>query len=129
MEIRNSTGQLDFSRITPELIAELDEPRQNALLALMKANESKEAAIARRNAATKRLADAITDEAIKREIAEDASSPVPLAPMIREFENKQGRPATPSELLALKERQQITVRGLREAEARRAVVAAYNASH
>ena len=66
VELRSGTGALDFSLVTDEIISSMDEPCQLALLALMKANEAKEAAVARRNAATRRVNDAIADEEVKR---------------------------------------------------------------
>lgn len=128
IELRNSTGALDFSRITPQIIEALDEPQQRALLALMHATEAKEAATVRRNAATRRVNDAIADEDVKRAAHEDASSPLPFAPVSAKLEAELGRDLRPHEVLELREKHAARVRAIKEQAARQAVVAAYNKS-
>lgn len=127
IEFRNSSGALDFARITPEIISALDEPRQQSLLALMKAAETKDAAVARKNAATKRVYDAIADEEVKRVAHEDASSPIPfVAPKIENFGTKAQFDAAMHEA---RTNHALRVRALREADARKAAIDAYNSSH
>jgi hypothetical protein len=127
-ELRNSTGALDFSRVTPEIIQSLDTPRQEALLALMKATEAKEAAIARKNAATKRVFEAVENEDLKRQAHEDASSPVPFAPIVAKLEADLSRDLHPHELAEARSMHANRVRAIRESEARQRAVAAFNSN-
>jgi hypothetical protein len=124
--LRDSTGALNFSRVTPEIIGELDEPLQHALLYLLKAHEIKTAAVERRNAATKRVYEAIADEGVKRQEYEHTSSPIPFKPIVAKLEEQLGRPLDRSEMAAAIEQHAIRVRDHRAAEARAASIAAYS---
>jgi hypothetical protein len=124
IELRNSlTNALDFSGVTPEIIQALDEPRQLALLALMEASRANDAAVERKNLAVKCVFDAIADEEVKRQIHEDASSPIPFS--VAKLEEALGRPLSAGELAAAREQHAIRVRGLLEQRAHAAAVAAY----
>lgn len=129
VELRSSTGALDFALVTPEIISSLDEPRQQALLVLMEANRAKDAAVARKNIAVKREYDAIADESVKRQIHEDASSPIQFAPIVAKLEEQKGGPLTASEMQAARDQHALRVRALREADAREAAINAFNSSH
>jgi len=128
IELRNSTGALDFSLVTPQIIEALDEPQQRALLALMHATEAKEAAIARKSAATRRVNDAIVNEDVKRAAHEDASNPIPFAPVVAKLEADLGRKLEVHETLELRSRHNARIRAIKEQAARQAVVAAYNSN-
>lgn len=128
MEIRNATGALDFSLVTPEMIGTLDETRQSALLDLMHATEAKEVAVARKNAATRRVNVAIEDEDVKRAAHEDASSLLPFAPVLAKLEAELGRDLRPHEVLELRSRHNARVTAIKEQAARQAVVQAYNST-
>lgn len=127
IELRNSTGALDFSRVTPEAIAEMDEPCQIALRDLMVAADKKEAAVARRAVATRRVNDAVVSEENARLAHEDASSPIPFS--VAALEETLGRPLNASEMRQARDQHAARVRGLLEQRARQAVVEAYNKSH
>jgi hypothetical protein len=127
MELRDSTGQLDFSRVTDEVISALDPTRQKALLDLMKCAEVKEAAVLRRNTATRRLHDAIADEQVKQQVHLDASSPIPFS--TAEIEASLGRPLTASEMQQAREQHALRVRGHLEDAARQRARDTYNATN
>ena len=127
MIVRNSTGNLDFASVTPEIIAELDEPSQKALLALMQAVDVKNSAVNRRAAANRRFNSAVDDEDRKRVLHEDASSPIPFS--VAALEQSLGRALNQSEMAAAREQHAIRVRGLLERRAREAAIEAYNKSH
>ena len=123
VELRSSTGALNFALVTPEIISSLGEKEQQALLNLMKANEVKEAAVARKNAAVKRAFDAIADEAVKHQAHADASSPIPFS--TADAEKAIGRPLNAAETREARQKHGARVRALLEQQARRAAVAAY----
>lgn len=130
LELRNTTtNALDFSRVTDVVISALDPTSQKALLDLMKSAERKDAAVVRRAVATRRVHEAIDNEERLRIIHEDASSEIPFQPIVAKLEAELNRPLTASEMQAAREQHATRVRGLREAEARKAAIAAYTASH
>jgi hypothetical protein len=127
IELRNSSGQLDFALVTPEIIAALDEPRAQALMALMQASDITAAAVERRNAAVGRVGNAIANEEIKMQAHADASSPIPFT--TAKIEEALGRPLNASEMQEARANHTVRVRGLLEQQARQAAVAAFNNSH
>ena len=127
LELRNSSGQLDFSNVSPDIVATLDEPQRLALISLMDAVAANSIARDRKNAAVKRLYDAEQDEIVKQQAHLDASSPIPFT--VKAMEDQLGRPLNAGEMKAAREQHAIHVRGLLEQRARIAAVEAYNSSH
>lgn len=126
LELHDSTGALNFESVTDEVIGALDPTSQRALLGLMDAAERKEVAVVRRNAATKRLLDAIASELVTQQVHLDASSPIPFS--ISKIEADLGRTLTASELQQARADHALRVRGHLEDEARARARAAYTAS-
>jgi hypothetical protein len=129
VELRSSTGALDFSLVTPEVVASLGEPRQKALLALLEVHKITDVAVARKNAAQARVYHAIADEDVKRQAHEDASSPIPFAPIVNKLEEQKGGPLTVGEMNEAREQHAVRVRQHREGEARAVAISSYNATH
>jgi hypothetical protein len=123
IELHNSSGQLDFTRVSPEAISEMPEANQAALLALITAHEAHEAAIVRRNAAVKRLGLAIENEKLALAANEEAQSPIPSP--VTAMEAQLQRPLTASELQHVNSQHKIRVAALKDLEARRISAAAY----
>jgi hypothetical protein len=124
VELRDANGSLTFENITPDVISTMDEPIKEALLALMKAVEVKDAAIARRAAATRRLGLAITDEETTRLVHEDAESGFSVA----QLEHDLGRPLYRYEMAEARQKHFDRVRAAKAREAHQLAINAFTAS-
>jgi uncharacterized membrane protein YkoI len=124
VELRDANGSLTFENITPDVIAEMDEPKQIALRDLMVAVDTKNAAITRRAAATRRLGLAITAEETTRIAHEDAESGFSVA----QLEHDLGRALYRHEMAEARQKHFDRVRAAAGRQAHQAAIDAFNAS-
>jgi hypothetical protein len=124
LELRNPVGQLSFDHITPEIIGTLTDDQAKSLSALIEAHKAHEAAIARRNAAVKRVADATANEQKTLAAHEDASSPIPFS--VTAIEQQLGRPLDAAEMAAARSAHSQRVLELKSLQARQASIDSYN---
>jgi hypothetical protein len=127
LTLRNQFGQIDLSVIDPDAVAELTDTAQEKLARLIKAHDERAAAQERYNAAVRSLRAAQEEQSAALEAHRAASDPFPFkAP---DQENYATQAAYDAALREARERHDLRVRAHREAEARKAAIAAYNSSH
>lgn len=125
IDIRNSTGTLDPAKLGSALdVLDEGDPRRDVLLRLIRANNDTCDATVRHNVAQKRYVEAVANEEITRNAAQEAASPFPIGPVLKKLEEQLGRPLREHEIAEAKVINAHHVRAHREAEMRRAHFAA-----
>lgn len=128
LQLRNQFGVLDVSVIDPAEVALMSDAQQTALSVVVTAVESREAAAERVNRAVIAVRDATAEQLAAHAAHVEASQPFPfkVPPEIEQMTDPRQRASAMAEA---RERHNQRVREHRQAEARAASIAAYNATH
>jgi hypothetical protein len=116
-------GNISVEKITPEIISELDEPRQRSLLSLIDAADAKKTAGERMATARKRLDDAIADEAAKAQVHQDASAIIPFS--VAKIEAELGRQLNAGEMREARRIHGVRCREILASRERQASITSY----
>jgi hypothetical protein len=128
IQLHNQLGQIDLSVIDPAEVAALDDGQQKLLAVLVSAVQDREAAQARYTSAVLAKREASAEQVAALAAHSEASDPFPFTVPadIEAITDKSKREAA---LREAREQHEGRVRAHRQDAARKASIAAYNASH